>query len=336
MIRGMAAYGPNGTLASIERPQDVPDPQSALSEVIAAAAAVPGGFVWLGVSDPTAGELRLLSADLGFPVLQVEDAANPNQRAKVESLSAEHAFLVLKQLGYRAETSDVETGQIAVLARPGVVVTVRHGRTGSLAWARSRVTASDELRSLGPLGVLYAVMDAVVDGYIGVADEIEIDVDEIEAEVFSPGLRDEPAERLYRLKRENIEVRRAVYPLTGFAHEVVSGFDLDLPQETRPFFRDIADHILRVHDQIEQADALLTTLVMSSTARQDLQQNRDMRKITAWVAIAAVPTMIAGIYGMNFDTMPELRWQYGYFVVLGLMAGVCGLMYRAFKRSGWL
>ena len=336
MIRGVAAYGPDGTLAQVERPAEILDPAGALRQVKAATVGIDGAFLWLGLAEPTAGELALLVDELGFPALQVEDAANPQQRAKVESLEHEHAFLVLKQLGYRPSTSDVETGQIAVLVGPGVVVTVRHGRVGSLTNARARIASSSQLRALGPLGVLYAVMDEVVDAYIAVANEIEVDVDEIEAEVFSPGKRAEPVERLYRLKRENIEVRRAVFPLTGFAHEVIAGFDLRLPSETHPYFRDIADHILRVHDQIEQADSLLTTLVMSSTARQDLQQNRDMRKISAWVAIAAVPTMIAGIYGMNFDTMPELHWQYGYFVVLGVMAGACSLMYRAFKRSGWL
>lgn len=335
-MRGVAAYGPAGTLAQVERPEEVRDPVAALREVMAATVGVPGAFVWLGLADPTPAELALLVDELGFPTLQVEDAANPQQRAKVEGLAQDHAFLVLKQLGYQPSTSDVETGQIAVLVGPSVVVTVRHGQVGTLAGARARIAASDELRRLGALGVLYAVMDAVVDAYIAVATEIEVDVDEVETEVFSPGHLAEPVERLYRLKRENIEVRRAVFPLTGFAHEVISGFDLELSPDARPFFRDIADHILRVHDQVEQADALLTTLVMSSTARQDLQQNRDMRKISAWVAIAAVPTMIAGIYGMNFDTMPELHWQYGYFVVMAVMAGACGLMYRAFKRSGWL
>lgn len=336
MIAGVAAYGPEGTVASIDNPEASTDPTAAINSVIQAAAQVAGAFTWIGLLDPSPGELDLVIADLGFPVLQVEDAQNPQQRAKVEALSKDHAFVVLKQLGYRPSTSDVETGQISVLVGPTVVVTVRHGNVGSLTNARTRLNASTELRALGPLSVLYAVMDAVVDGYIAVAEEIEIDVDEIEGEVFAAGQGTEPAERLYRLKRENIEVRRAVSPLTGFAHEVVSGFGLDLPEETQPFFRDIADHILRVHDQVEQADSLLTTLVMSSTARQDLRQNRDMRKISAWVAMAAVPTMIAGIYGMNFDNMPELRWEYGYFMVLGVMAGAAALMYRAFRRSGWL
>lgn len=336
MIRGLAAYGPEGTITQEERPLDITDPLTALRSTVNAAAKVPGGFTWLGLTDPTISELDLLVDELGFPRLQVEDAANPHQRAKVEGLTKDHAFMVLKILGYQPSTSDVETGQIAILVGPSTVVTVRHGHVGDLAGVRNRIRASDELRSLGPLGVLYAVTDAVVDGYIAVADEVEIDVDEMQAEVFAPRLVAAPAERLYRLKRENIEMRRAVLPLTGFAHEVVSGFGLDLPENAHPYFRDIADHILRVHDQVEQADSLLTTLVMSSTARQDLQQNKDMRKISGWVAIAAVPTMIAGIYGMNFEFMPELEWKYGYFLVLGLMVGSCALMYRAFKRSGWL
>ncbi|MDD2859228.1 MAG: CorA family divalent cation transporter, partial [Candidatus Nanopelagicales bacterium] len=144
------------------------------------------------------------------------------------------------------------------------------------------------------------------------------------------------ADRIYRLKRENIEIRRAVGPLVQVAHDLVEESILWIPEYLRDYFRDIGEHVLRVHDAVEGADNLLMTMLMASTSLQDLQQNKDMRKISAWVAIAAVPTMIAGIYGMNFDNMPELHYEYGYFIVFGVMLTACGLIYRAFRRSGWL
>lgn len=336
MIRGLGAYCADGVVAELEHPVESSNAAREVATMTKAAASAPGGFTWLGVVEPTADELAILADAFDIPTLVLEDAANPRQRAKVERLQHDVGFVLLKQLDYRPESSDVETGQIAVITGPTFAITVRHGQVSDLGNIRDRIAASDDLRALGPLGVLYAVMDAVVDGYIAVSDEVIVDVEEIEAEVFSEFRDGELVSRLYRLKRENIEVRRAVQPLTGFAHDAVQGLGAPLPDLARPYFRDIADHLLRVHDQVESADALLTGLVMAVTAQQDLQQNRDMRKISAWVAIAAVPTMIAGIYGMNFEHMPELSSPVGYPIVLGVMAGACGLMYRAFKRSGWL
>ena len=336
MIRGLGAYGPSGVIAELEKPGQTLDPAGELAAMAERSRSVDQGFTWLGLTDPTVGELAMLGDLLGIAHLVLEDAANPRQRPKVETLGPDSGFVLLKQLGYDADTSEVETGQIAVITGPGYVVTIRHGHVGDLGNVRARIGASADLRSLGPLGVLYAVMDAVVDGYVAVSDEVVIDVEEAEAEVFSERRSNELSTRLYRLKRENIEVRRATLPLAGFAHEAGTGLDDRLPDTARPYFRDIADHLLRVLDQVEQADALLAGLVMASTAQQDLQQNRDMRKISAWVAIAAVPTMVAAIYGMNFRHMPELDWPWAYPVVLAGMAAACTLLYRAFRRSGWL
>lgn len=296
----------------------------------------PDSFVWLGLFEPTKDELDMIMRVFSLPHLQVEDAANPNQRAKFDFDNDGHGLAVLKVLDYYEPSSDVNTGQIAIFVGSWFVITVRFGQVGDLRGLRERLEKSPNLRAMGPISVLYAVFDKVVDEYLAVSDEVDIDVEELEQAVFEPGKRVKYADRIYRLKRENVEIRRAVNPLVTVAYDLVQEDIAWIPTEIRPYFRDVGEHLMRVHDAVEGIDAMLLTMLMAATSQQDLQQNKDMRKISAWVAIAAVPTMIAGIYGMNFDNLPELHWKYGYFMVLGLMAGACGLLYRAFRKSGWL
>jgi magnesium transporter len=186
------------------------------------------------------------------------------------------------------------------------------------------------------VSVLYAVLDLAVDGYLAVTDEVGIDVEELESEVFAWERAARTTNSIYRLKRENVEIRRAISPLVVWAHDVVAERLEWVPDDLRPYFRDVGDHLLRVSDTVEATDNLLMAMLMASTSLQDLQQNQDMRKISAWVAIAAVPTVIAGIYGMNFDNMPELHERLGYPIILSLMAVICLALFTAFKRSGWL
>jgi magnesium transporter len=272
----------------------------------------------------------------GLPKLLVEDSANVNQRPKFELDEHGHGLALLKVLDYVDSTSDVLTGQLAVFVGPWFAITVRFGQIGDLRGIRQRLEESGELRGYGPVAVLYAVLDQVVDGYLVIADEVGQDVEQLETEVFAPEPQASTANRIYRLKRENIETRRAVGPLVLWAHDAVKEEVAWTPPGLRSYFRDIGDHVLRAHDAVESADNLLMTMLMAQTALQDLQQNRDMRKISAWVAIAAVPTAIAAIYGMNFEVMPELDQPWGYPAVLGVMALTCVLLFRAFKRSGWL
>jgi len=230
----------------------------------------------------------------------------------------------------------VETGQIAIFTGPGYAITVRHGTHGDLAAVRTRIGASRVLRMHGPLSVLYSIMDMTVDGYLAVTDEVLDDVGEVEADVFAMNPTPGVTRRIYDLKRENMSVRRAVNPLVAVAHELAAETFEPIPEDLKPYFRDVGEHILRVHDTVESADSLLMTMLMASTALQDLQQNADTRKISAWVAIAAVPTVAGGIYGMNFEYMPELTWRWSYPIVLGVLATICLLLYRGFKRNGWL
>lgn len=290
-------------------------------------------FVWIGLHDPTQPELELVRKLFGLPHLQAEDAANVRQRAKVE-FDHHKAFVVLKVLHYDKPTRAIETGQLSVWVGRGYAITVRVGLVSPMRGLVEQIDQASELLHFGPLVILHAVMDRVVDDYLEVIDEISDDIASLEEDVFAPGRHKQP-EVIYELKRENLEIRRAIAPLAQIVNRSLQQQSLLRPT-IQPYFRDIGDHVLRGNDAVDSNDNLLLTLLMASTELTDLQQNADMRRISAWVAIAAVPTMIAGIYGMNFDDMPELHWQFGYPAVLCLMLFVCMLMYYKFKKSGWL
>ena len=293
-------------------------------------------FVWVGLVDPTAAEMGRVAATFGLHPLATEDAVRAHQRPKLERYGADLLFMVLKTLWYVEPHDAVETGEIAVFVGDAFVVTVRHGSGAELAATRRDLESHSEVLGHGPFAVLYSVCDRVVDQYEQVAAELENDVDEIELSVFSEQRRRDDAKRIYTLKREVAEFRRAVMPLREplqrFAQCQVAG----MPPPAAAFFRDVADHATRVHEQVESLDNLLSSAHDAHLARISVQQNDDMRKISAWVAIVAVPTMVAGIYGMNFEHMPELEWRYGYPLVLGLMLAACVSLFRLFKRSGWL
>ncbi|WP_353509158.1 magnesium and cobalt transport protein CorA [Intrasporangium sp.] len=301
------------------------------------------GFIWIGLKDPTDEEFELVRHELGLHPLAVEDAVMGNQRAKIEQYEGS-LFVVLKTLRYIDETSDIETGEVMLFIGDRFVVTVRHGEGNPLADVREQLEQHPELLEHGPLIVMHAVMDSVVDHYVDVDRELGIDLDEIEAQVVGDdGVGN--ANSIYRLKREVLEFRRASGPLADSLAGFLDRGDGELHVDLRHLFRDVADHLRHVNDHIESYDRLLTVILSAHLASVSVQQNSDMRKISAWVAIAAVPTMIAGIYGMNFDGMPELdasvnvggaEYYYGYFVVLGVIVGVCLYLWTRFKRSGWL
>jgi len=340
VIRGMGLYSPESvdSLSDVqnwEQPGDT-HPEPRLNELRARCSEVDGSFVWVGLFEPTKDELELVGRVFELPHLLIEDAANPEQRPKFEIDGMGHGLAVLKVLDYVDSTSDVNTGQIAVFIGEWFALTVRFGQVSDLRAIRERLDDDGALRALGPVAVLYAVLDRTVDGYLSVSSEVTVDVEALESGIFSQNPSVQTTNAIYRLKRENIEVRRALHPLVTWAHEAVSERLAWVPPGLRPYFRDIGDHLLRAADTTEATDNLLMTMLMASTSLQDLQQNRDMRKISAWVAIAAVPTAMAGIYGMNFDDMPELHWSLGYPAVLTFMGVTCALLYRAFRKSGWL
>nr|WP_238338498.1 magnesium/cobalt transporter CorA [Pedococcus badiiscoriae] len=295
----------------------------------------PNAFLWIGLKNPTDAEFDLVNDELRLHPLAVEDAVKGNQRPKVE-LYDNTIFVVMKTLRYIEETSDIETGEVMLFVGDKFVVTVRRGEANPLAGVRHGLEANTDMLRHGAIAVVHAVMDSIIDNYVSIDVELQKDLDDIEAAVFS-GSSSASSTAIYQLKREVLEFRRAAVPLAAPLRMLHDGSRSPLPQkEVRLLFRDVADHLLRVIDHVESYDRLLTDILSAHLAQISVQQNSDMRKISAWVAIAAVPTMIAGIYGMNFDNMPELSWHYGYFIVLAVMASACLGLYRAFRRSGWL
>ena len=293
-----------------------------------------GDFIWVGLHEPDAVEMQRLAAIFGLHSLAVEDSLTQRQRPKVEPYD-DMLFLVIKTLWYVDERDEVETGQVAMFIGPDFVVTVRQGAGVELASVRQDLEQKSHLHGHGPSAVVYSVCDRVVDSYEQVAAELETDVDEVEASVFSTQ-RTHDSKRIYVLKREIAEVRRAVHPLrVPMQRFAVTAYPC-LHEESAAFFRDIADHVTRVGEVVENLDMLLSTAFESHIARIQVQQNEDMRKISAWVAIAGLNTVVAGIYGMNFEHMPELSWRFGYLWALSLMLVPSVVLYRLFKKAGWL
>ena len=300
-----------------------------------------GGFVWLGLYEPTEEELTSISAQYRLHPLAVEDAVYAHQRPKLEHYDDEALFMVLKTARYveheeLTSTSEVvDTGEVMVFLGRNYVITVRHGDHQGLADLRSRMEEQRDLLCLGPSAVLYAVADLVVDTFVEVTDAVIEDVEELETSVFSPQRTDDIG-RLYQLKRELMSLRKAVAPLEVPLQRLAERqFDI-VPDSMRSYFRDVQDHALRVREQVAGLEELLTSILQASLARTTLADNEDVRKISAYAGIIAVPTAIAGIYGMNFEFMPELGWRYSYFVVLAVIVTACVLLYRGFKRNGWL
>ena len=298
------------------------------------------GFVWLGLYEPTEAEFESIADGYGLHPLAVEDAVYAHQRPKLDSYD-DSVFMVLKTARYvehdqlTATSEVVSTGEVMVFLGPHYVITVRHGNHGGLKDLRASLERQTDLLCQGPAAVLYAVADLVVDHFVDVATAVEEDVEELEVSVFSPERTDDIG-RIYQLKRELMELRRAVTPLDNPLNTLAER-QLDIvPAEMRSYFRDVQDHTLRVRDQIGSLDELLSSILQASLARTSLADNEDMRKISAWAGIIAVPTAIAGIYGMNFTHMPELTTTWGYPVVLLVMLAACWLLYRGFKSSGWL
>ena len=293
-----------------------------------------GDFVWLGLHEPSEVELEDVAVAFGLHHLAVEDAVNAHQRPKLERYE-DSLFLVLKTLWYVDAEDAVETGEINMFVGSDFIVTVRHGQGSELHSARLQLESQAQVLTHGPSAVVYAVCDTVVDGYTDVLESLQVDVDEVEESVFSPA-RTNDSVRIYTLKREIAEVRRAVMPLREPMRRFAAGVVHGVHEDAAPFFRDVADHLARAADDVDTLDSLLSTAFDAHLARISVQQNDDMRKISAGVGLVAAPTLVAGIYGMNFEHMPELGWMWGYPMALVLMALSSLSAFVFFKRSGWL
>lgn len=292
-----------------------------------------GDFVWLGVAEPSAEEFGSIAKEFDLHELAVEDAVKAHQRPKVE-LFGDTLLVVVKTVTHPDADHGIEVGELLIFVNRDFIITVRHGE-GELSSVRERVERRPDLLAHGTGVVLYAILDHVVDGYGDVAQTIDGEIQVVEREVFSAE-RTNPAEQIYKLEREVLDLYRAVAPLLEAVDEIGEGRFEAIPDELDDYFRDVHDHLQRVTGRVNGFRELLSSALQANLTQVSVRQNEDMRKISAWVAIAAVPTMVAGIYGMNFDHMPELHWRYGYFTVLTLIAAVCLALYWRFKRVGWL
>jgi magnesium transporter len=311
------------------------------------AAVATGGVLWVGLHDPDAPTMETVAAQLGLPALAVEDAVHAHQRPKLEQYG-DQTFVVLKPVAYHGPERELRSGEIAVFLGTRFVVTVQHGDTAVLEQTRHRL-AADRPGVERPAEVLHRLADVIVDGYESTLETLNAEIDDVEEKVFGRGDGDH-AERIYELKQHMAELRRAVAPLKTPMHRLATADVPGVDEELTPYFRDVHDHVLRAADGVEAADRLLSDVLQADISRVSVRQselalrqndvtarqNEDMRKISAWAAIGLVPTAIAGVYGMNFDNMPELRWRYGYFIVLGVIASACLVLYTLFRRNKWL
>jgi magnesium transporter len=290
-------------------------------------------FCWVQMDDPDPSDLTELAGPLGLHPLAVEDAVQAHQRPKRERYG-DVLVVALKTLWYVADGSDVETGEVMVFTGPRFALTVRHGSADPVAEASRRLGDAPEMLRFGPAAVLHAVLDTVVDSYLDASVQVRTDLTTLERSVFAPG-REDLTEQIYSLKREVLEFQDAVRPLVPVVQDF-AGPRAEWPEEMLPYFRDVADHMHRTDTEVRSLDELLNSVLDAHLARVGTWQNDDMRRISAWAAILATPTLVAGIYGMNFAHMPELSWTYGYPLAVAVMVTAATLLHRTFRRNGWL
>lgn len=294
----------------------------------------PGRFAWIGLHSPGAELLRQVQREFGLHDLAVEDAHHAHQRPKLETYG-DSLFVVLRtaRVGDRRR---VEFGETHFFVGRNFIVSVRHGPSLSYAGVRERCETTPQLLRKGPGFALYALMDSIVDQYFPVIDALAEELESLEDQIFREKSTRETTAQIYQLKRQLLEVKRAVSPLIDICNRLTR-FELDLiPEDTRPYFRDVYDHAVRINETVDNARELLTTALEANFSLISIAQNEVSKRFAGWAAIIAVPTMVAGIYGMNFKSMPELEWQYGYPVVLGVTFGLACVLYLLFRRSGWL
>jgi magnesium transporter len=293
----------------------------------------PGHLVWIGLHEPDLNLLRLLQKEFNLHELAIEDALKAHQRPKLEQYG-DAMFIV-------ARTAQMLDGRIAfgethLFAGKGYVVSVRHGASTSYAPVRERCEAAQKAFSEGEDFIVYAILDFIVDNYMPVLESIQAEVEEIEDCILAEKTGQMHVRRLYQLRRDLLRLRNAAVPLVEVCRRLEQPGLPGIDPAMSPLFRDVSDHIRRVQEEIESLREVLAFAFETSLMTGQAQQNEITRKLAAWAAILAVPTAVAGIYGMNFEHMPELEWQYGYALVLAVILAACGWLYWRFRRNGWL
>jgi magnesium transporter len=292
------------------------------------------GFVWIGLANPTESEIRELSNYFELPELAVEDILHGKQMPKLEAFK-NLEFFVLKTV-FKTETlNDITTGELMILVSDKFVITVRHGEGSPLSNVRADLESRTDFLRLGSWSVVHSIVDKIIDEYSLIANSFDTAIAELESKVFGDGKKSY-LEEIYFLKREVIEYRHAIEPLLVPLQKLSSETNRNLKEELHPHFRDLNDHLSRACENSKRLDSLLNAMMQADFTHVQLRQNEDIRKISGWVALTAGPTMVAGIYGMNFENMPELKWEYGYFIIISITAAISAFIYSKLKKSGWL
>jgi magnesium transporter len=292
-------------------------------------------FLWVGLHEPDEELLTRIQEEFDLHDLAIEDALKAHQRPKLE-VYGDSIFIVLRTAQINVKSHKTDFGETHFFLGQNFMVNIRHGSSLSYKDVRTRCESTPELLGKGPAFALYAVMDSIVDQYFPVIEALEQDLLEVEEEIFGQKPTRGTTQKIYELKREVLEVKRVITPLIDICNRLMR-FDIKLiPEDTRPYFRDVYDHVLRINEMLDTTRELVTAALESNFSLTSISQSEVSKKFAGWAAIIGVPTMIAGIYGMNFETMPELRWQYSYPIVLVVTLCICIILYFFFKRSGWL
>jgi magnesium transporter len=296
----------------------------------------PDTFVWVALKDPSPDELEKMEAEFGLHPLAVEDARHGHQRPKIEEYG-EQVFAVLQTI--RIKDGELESGEVDLFVGPNFILSIRHNTEPGFAAVRARAESEPELLRHGAGFVFYAIMDNVVDRYFPIVDTLEVELEGVEDKIFEGEAGDTARtniQALYRLKHKGMMVRHAVEPLIEGTHKLYGGRVPQVCIRTQEYFRDVYDHLLRVSQQLDGLRDMVATALQVNISMISLSENAVTKRLAAYAALVAVPTLIAGIYGMNFEHMPELKWDYGYPVTLAVMAAIDAYLWARLRKSGWL
>lgn len=294
---------------------------------------LPGCFVWVALRDASADEISQMQVEFGLHELAVEDATRGHQRPKIEEYG-DSLFVVMHTVERKGDILSI--GEVAVFAGPNYVLSVRRDAAQGFLGVRARAEREPHLLKKGSAFVLYALMDAVVDRYFPVVDFLESELETIEERMFTHGAQRENVERLYDLKRKSLALRHAVMPLMEAVGRLHGGRTPPIASQTQDYFRDVHDHLYRIAGRLDAIRDTINTAIQVNLSMVAIDESEVNKRLAAWAAIFAVFTAFAGLWGMNFQEMPELKWKYGYPVAVGVMVLVCYYLYRRFKKSGWL
>ena len=294
----------------------------------------PGCFVWVALRDSSDDELAIMQREFGLHDLAVEDARHGHQRPKIEEYG-DMLFAVIHTVEF-SPTDELLVGEVSIFVGPNFVLSVRNRSHQGFLGVRARAEREPHLLRHGSAFVFYALMDAVVDRYFPVIDALETDLEAIEEQIFERGMARSNVESLYDLKRKIGMLKHVVAPLMESASKLTAGRVPAVCADSRDYFRDVYDHLVRINATLDALRDTIGTAIQVNLSMVTIEESEVTKRLAAWAGLFAVATAFAGVWGMNFKNMPELQWEYGYPVALVLIAGACGVLYRRFKRAGWL